>query len=159
MNTKSLIALTAVISGLTLTSCSGMKSINSVAPSAMGVVGKSYDATVISARTVEVEASSTSKGLGTAAGAIAGGAAGSMLGSGSGNNLAIAGGAIVGGLLGRGVTSAAATTPAQQLRVKVNGSNATYTITQPVYEEYGLIQPGTQGQLIESGNNSYFEPY
>ncbi len=159
MNTKSIILLSAAISGLALTSCSGMKSINSVPPSAMGVVGKSYDATVISARMVEVQASNTSKNIGTLAGALAGGAAGSMLGKGSGNDLAIAGGAIAGGLLARNVTAAAATTPGQQLKVKVTGSSATYTITQPVYEEYGVIQPGTQGQLIESGNNSYFEPY
>ncbi len=159
MNTKSLIIISTLIGGLALTSCSGMKSITSVAPSAMGVVGKSYDATVLSARMVEVQADSTSKNIGTIAGALAGGAAGSMLGKGSGNTLATAGGAIAGGLLGRGVTSAAATTPGQQLKVKVTGSNATYTITQPVYEEYGVIQPGTQGQLIESGNNSYFEPY
>ncbi len=124
----------------------------------MGIVGKSYAATVIEARTIEIEASSTTTGLSTAGGAIAGGAAGSMLGSGSGNNLAIAGGAILGGLLARGVASSAGTTPAQELTLKVDGSSATYTIKQPIYEQFGLIQPGTTGRLVESGNSSYFQP-
>ncbi len=159
MKKSSIIISIAALSGILLNSCSGVRDFDSVHGNSMGVVGKSHPATVINARTVKVAASSTTKNLSTVGGAVAGGALGNMLGGGSGNTLATAGGAILGGLAARGVSASAGQSYGQQLEVKVDGSRATYTITQPIYKQFGAIQPGTRGTLIESGNSSYFRPY
>ncbi len=147
------------LGGLVLSSCSGVKDFDRVHGSSLGIVGKSHQATVVSAQRTMVSADSSTKNLATVAGGVAGAGLGNVFGGGSGNTLYTVAAGIGGAVIGRSVASRAGQTYAQRLAVKVDGAKGTYTITQPIYKQFGEIQVGTRGELVESGGASYFRPH
>ncbi len=154
---KVLMTVLCAVSAVTLPSCAGLGNLSQVSANSVGTVGQVIPGTVIAARNVTIEASSTSKNLGTGIGAALGAGAGSLLGKGSGQVVSTVGFGVVGALAGRGV-GAANQTQGQVLTIKADGKNgATYNVTQPVYEEFGYIPVGTHGTL-QLGSEGKFLP-
>jgi outer membrane lipoprotein SlyB len=154
---KVLMMVLCAASAVTLPSCAGVGNLNQVSPNSIGSVGQVIPGTVIAARNVTIEASSTSKNIGTGIGAALGAGAGSLLGSGSGQVVSTVGFGVVGALAGRGLASAN-TQQGQVLTIKADGKNgATYSVTQPVYGEIGYIPVGTHG-MLQLGSQGKFLP-
>lgn len=141
-----------------LSSCTGMSSLNSAPRATLGSVANVYAGTVISARTVEVEASATDKNIGTGIGAVVGAASGSLLGRGKGQIVSTAGFGLAGALAGRAIGSQVGKITAQELMIRLDGSNMVKRVTQPIYEQVGAIGVGVHGLLEESAAGSKFLP-
>ena len=158
MMKKVVMMVLCAASAVTLPSCAGLGNLSQVSANSVGSVGQVIPGTVIAARNVTIEASSTSKNLGTGIGAALGAGAGSLLGGGSGQVVSAVGFGVVGALAGRSVASAADQTQGQVLTIKADGKNgATYSVTQPVYGEIGYIPVGTHG-MLQLGSQGKFLP-
>lgn len=153
-------AYTAILAmGLfALPSCSNMSSLNSASSNSVGTVAQIVPGTVISARTVEVDASSTDKSLGTGVGAALGAGAGSLLGRGKGQIVSTVGFGVLGALTGRGVGKSAGKVTGQELVIKADKTNQQYRVVQPVYSEVGAIGTGVHGNLQIGSTDSKFLP-
>ncbi len=157
MKKNTFIAL--VVAGvLGLSSCSDMTSLNSTSASSVGTVAVVVPGTVVSARTVEVEASSADKNLGTAVGAALGAGSGSLLGRGKGQIVSTVGFGIVGALAGRSVGAAVGKTKGQELVIRSDKDRQQYRVIQPIYSQIGAIPVGTHGNLQYGNGNSKFLP-
>lgn len=141
-----------------LTSCSDMASLSSTSASSVGTVAVVIPGTVVSARTVDVDASSTDKGLGTALGAAVGAGSGALLGRGKGQIVSSVGFGIVGALAGRGVGAAVGKTKGQELVIQSDKDKQQYRVIQPIYSQVGAIPVGTHGNLQYGNGNSKFLP-
>ena len=156
---KATVITAAMLVGLVaLPSCSDMASLSSAPSSTMGSVAQVVPGTVVSARMVQVDASSTDKSLGTGFGAVIGAGAGSLLGRGKGQLVSTLGFGTVGALAGRAIGKEAGKTTAQELIIRADGSKAQYRVTQPIYQQIGAILEGTHGNLEIGGSGSKFVP-
>jgi len=159
MNTKSFLTLSLALSVATLSSCNNLADFNTVPHNSVGSTSISIKGTVVDQRSVRIEASGRAKNITTGIGALAGGAAGSMIGGGSGKVLSTVGFAILGGIAGNSLANSTSGQAGQVLTVR-GDNGTTYSITQPVYKEFGIIATGTTGTLTMYGsNNNQFRPY
>lgn len=141
-----------------LPSCSDMSSLNSAPASTMGSVAEVMYGTVVAARTVQVDATSSDKNLGTGLGAVIGAASGSLLGRGKGQIVSAAGFGVLGAAAGRAIGKEAGKTTAQELTIRIDGSKKEYRVTQPIYSQVGAIGVGTHGTLERGASGSKFLP-
>ena len=156
---KATVITAALLMGLAaLPSCSDMSSLSSAPSSSMGTVAQVVPGTVISARTVQVDASSSDKNLGTGFGAAIGAGAGSLLGRGKGQLVSTVGFGVLGAAAGRALGKEAGKTTAQELVIRADGSKAQYRVTQPIYQQLGAIVEGTHGNLEIGSSGSKFVP-
>ena len=151
--------ITAVLAAATLLvpSCTSMSDYDSISFSDLGGVHETYSATVTAARYVKAGASDETKAWSTLAGTAVGAGAGQLLGGGSGRVASTVGFGLVGALAGRGIAEGFGT-HAQELTVKVDGSKRKYTVTQPIYKQFGAIPVGTRGTLHVGNGRSRFVP-
>ncbi len=152
--------LVAIIScAVALTpACSNFASLDSARVDEAGSVGEVLAGTVIQASKIRIDASESTKNLGTASGAIAGTGLGSLLGSGSGSILSSVGIGLVGTLAGHAVGKYAGQADGQELLIKADESGKTYRIRQNIYEEIGEIPVGAHGYFTIGGSSSIFRP-
>lgn len=119
--------LTAALAG-----CASGLGANTYEPSAIGRVARVEEGTIVAARPVNIEGNAQSAKIGTLAGAVLGGLAGSELGGGHKANTAGAiGGAVLGGVAGNAIGKSAS---AQ--------TGFAYTIRLPSGELVSVVQPG-----------------
>lgn len=102
-------------------------------------------AVVESVRVVEIE--STHSGIGTAAGATAGGVAASSVGHGKGSQVAAVLGAVVGGVAGSAIENATTKTRGLEITVKF-GDGQLVAITQEADE---IFKSGEQVRILSGG--------
>lgn len=153
-----LLTLALALGVALLPSCSDMTSLNSVSANSVGTVAQLIPGTVIAARTVQIDASSTDKNLGTGFGAAIGAGAGSLLGRGKGQLVSSVGFGVLGAAVGRATGKEIGKTAGQQLTIQADGKGGKqYTVTQPIYEQIGAIPVGTHGNL-QYGSVSKFLP-
>ena len=152
--------VTALVAGVTLltTSCSTMVDGNNVSPNKVGYGAQAFPATVVAAKSVNIETTSTAKNLGTGVGAVLGAGAGQLLGGGSGRIVSALGFGAAGALAGRYLTDSMGNTQGQTLTVQIDGTSQLYTVTQPVTKQWGSIPVGAHGMYYHGTNNSRFEP-
>lgn len=152
--------VTALVAGLALltTSCSTMVDGNNVSPNKVGYGAQAFPATVVAAKSVNIETTSTAKNLGTGVGAVLGAGAGQLLGGGSGRVVSALGFGAAGALAGRYLTDSMGNTKGQTLTVQIDGSGQLYSVTQPVSKQYGYIPVGARGMYYHGTNDSRFEP-
>ena len=142
-----------------LPSCSDMASLTSVSHSSVGTVSQVISGTVVSARTVQIDASSTDKNLGTGIGAALGAGAGSLLGGGRANNVSTVGFGVLGAVIGRGIGKEAGKVYGQELTIQADGKGGQqFVVTQPIYEQVGAIPVGVHGKLQYGSTGSKFLP-
>ncbi|WP_321488111.1 glycine zipper 2TM domain-containing protein [uncultured Hyphomonas sp.] len=130
---------------LSLAGCASTQGVNTVSPGALGQSSRVYQGTVMSVREVTVKPKQSM--IGTAAGAVLGGLAGSELGGGDKAQTAGAiGGAVLGGMAGNAAGKAVGTGKAFAYVVRFS-SGETQEIIQgaDVY-----IAPGTPVDIIAS---------
>lgn len=139
-------------------SCANWANLGSVASTAVGASAEVYYGTVVSARSVRIDASSSEKNMGTGIGAAIGAGAGQLLGGGSGRIVSTVGFGALGALVGRGGTKYVAQSDGQELHVRIDKSNRTIRVTQPVYQGIGPIPVGTHGTLEIGSGTSKFLP-
>ena len=153
--------VTALVAGCALltTSCSTMVDGNSVSPDKVGYGAQAFPATVVAAKNVNIESTSTAKNLRTGVGAALGDGAGQLLGGGSGRVVSTVGFGVLGGRAGRYLTDSMGNTKGQTLTVQIDGTSQLYSVTQPVSEQVGYIPVGARGMYYHGTNNSRFEPY
>ena len=151
-------ALVAACALLT-TSCSTMVDGNNVSANKVGYGAQAFPATVVAAKNVNIETTSTARNLGTGVGAVLGAASGSLLGGGTGQLVSAAGFGVAGALAGRYLTDAMGNTKGQTITVQIDGTSQLYSVTQPVTEQYGYIPVGARGMYYHGTNNSRFEPF
>lgn len=153
-------AITLILSmGLLLVpSCANMTSVDSVPASSLGSSARVLRGTVVSARSVQVQASSEDKNLGTGLGAALGAGAGSLLGRGKGQLVSTVGFGVLGAMAGRAAGSQLGKISGQELIIRVDGSRKEHRVTQPVYKQYGVIPVGTHGTLELGSGTSKFLP-
>lgn len=151
--------ITAVLAAATLLvpSCTSMSNYDKISFDDLGGVHETMDGTVVAARYVKADASNETKTWSTALGTVAGVAGGQLLGSGSGRIASTLGFGAAGALAGRGISEGFGT-HAQELTVKVDGSKRKYTVTQPIYKQFGAIPVGTRGVLHVGNGRSRFVP-
>ena len=159
-NMKMNYIVTVLVAGCALltTSCSTMVNGNNVSPNKVGYGAQAFPATVVAAKNVNIETTSTAKNLGTGVGAVLGAGAGQLLGGGSGRVVSALGFGAAGALAGRYLTDSMGNTQGQTLTVKIDGSNQLYSVTQPVAEQVGYIPVGAHGMYYHGTNNCRFEP-
>lgn len=145
------------IGAMMLASCDTMNNANYVAHNQAGVAQQSFPATVIAAQNTTIDSSDSSRNLGTGMGALVGAGAGQLLGKGKGRAASTLGFAAAGALAGRALGDLN-TNSGQTLTVQVDGTNQMYTVTQPIYKQYGPIPVGARGIFHYGGNNSRFVP-
>ena len=152
--------VTVLVAGCALltTSCSTMVNGNNVSPNKVGYGAQAFPATVVAAKNVNIETTSTAKNIGTGVGAVLGAGAGQLLGGGSGRVVSALGFGAAGALAGRYLTDSMGNTQGQTLTVKIDGSNQLYSVTQPVAEQVGYIPVGAHGMYYHGTNNCRFEP-
>ncbi|MDO4817776.1 MAG: hypothetical protein Q3986_05050 [Akkermansia sp.] len=150
--------ITAVLAAATLLvpSCTSMSDYDKISFEDLGGVHETMDGTVVAARYVKADASNETKAWSTALGTAVGAGAGQLLGGGSGRVASTVGFGVVGALAGRGIAEGFGT-HAQELTVKV-GNGRKYTVTQPIYKQFGAIPVGTRGTLHVGNGRSRFVP-
>lgn len=149
-----LLALSLVL----VPSCANLGSLNRVGANEVGSVAQVIPGTVVSARTVRADASSSDKNLGTVLGAALGAGSGSMLGRGKGQVVSTVGFGALGAMVGRGVGKYANESDAQELVIQADSDKKQYRVIQPIYKELGAIPVGTHGSLQYGGSGSKFVP-
>ena len=155
---KHIVCVLVAGTAMLFSSCSTMVNGNNVSPNKVGYGAQAFPATVVAAKNVNIETTSTAKNLGTGVGAVLGAASGSLLGGGTGKIVSAAGFGVAGALAGRYLTDAMGNTQGQTITVRIDGTNQLYTVTQPVTEQYGYISVGAHGMYYHGGNNCRFEP-
>ncbi len=158
MNMKYIISALAVGCTLLTTSCSTMVDGNNVSPNQVGYGARAFPATVVAAKNVNIETTSSAKNVGTGVGAVLGAGAGQLLGGGSGRVVSALGFGAAGALAGRYLTDSMGNTQGQTLTVQIDGTNQLYSVTQPVTKQNGYIPVGAHGIYYHGTNNSRFEP-
>ncbi len=158
MNKKYILMSMVTACALLTTSCSTMVNGNKVSANKVGYGAQAFPATVVAAKNVTIETSSSAKNIGTGVGAVLGAGAGQMLGGGSGRIVSAAGFGVLGALAGRYITDAAGNTMGQSITVKIDGTNQLYSVVQPVSEQVGYIPVGAHGMYYHGTNNCRFEP-
>lgn len=158
MKTKHIVCALVAGSAMLLASCSTMVDGNSVSSTKVGYGAQAFPATVVAAKNVNIETTSTARNLGTGVGAVLGAASGSLLGGGTGKIVSAAGFGVAGALAGRYMTDAMGNTKGQNITVQIDGTNQLYSVTQPVSQQYGYIPVGAHGMYYHGTNNSRFEP-
>jgi outer membrane lipoprotein SlyB len=103
-----------------------------------------YYGTVESVRTVQIEG--TKSGIGTGAGAVAGGVLGHEVGEGSGKTLATLGGALLGGAAGAAVEEGVTRQPGYEITVRLDNGR-TITVVQAADIAFS---PGERVRVIEA---------
>ena len=153
--------VTALVVGCALltSSCSTMVDGNNVSANKVGYGAQAFPATVVAAKNVNIETTSTARNLGTGVGAVLGAASGSLLGGGTGQIVSAAGFGVAGALAGRYLTDAMGNTKGQTITVQIDGTSQLYSVTQPVSKQYGYIPVGARGMYYHGTNNSRFEPF
>lgn len=134
-----------------------MGNFNNIDSNRANVASRVYPATVISATNTNINTSSTAKNLGTGVGAALGAGAGSLLGGGTGRVVSTVGFGVAGALAGRYLTDSMGNTKGQTLTVQVDGSKECFSVTQPVYKQFGYIPVGTHG-MFHFGGDAKFVP-
>lgn len=155
---KTLITGVLALSVLLVPSCANLANLDRVAYNEVGSVAQVIPGTVVSARTVRIDASSSDKNLGTALGTAIGAGSGALLGKGKGQIVSAVGFGALGALAGRGVSKYANQADGQELVIQADKGGAQYRVTQPVYEQMGIIPVGTHGNLQYGGSGSKFLP-
>ena len=84
MNKKYILMSMVTACALLTTSCSTMVNGNKVSANKVGYGAQAFPSTVVAAKNVTIETSSSAKNIGTGVGAVLGAGAGQMLGGGSG---------------------------------------------------------------------------
>ena len=158
MKMKHIVCALAAGSALLVTSCSTMVDGNNVSPNKVGYGAQAFPATVVAAKAVNIETTSTAKNLGTGVGAVLGAASGSLLGGGTGKLVSAAGFGVAGALAGRYLTDSMGNTKGQTITVQIDGTSQLYSVTQPVSQQYGYIPVGAHGMYYHGTNNCRFEP-
>ena len=158
MKTKHIVCALVAGSAMLLASCSTMVDGNSVSSTKVGYGAQAFPATVVAAKNVNIETTSTARNLGTGVGAVLGAASGSLLGGGTGKLVSAAGFGVAGALVGRNLTDSMGNTKGQTITVQIDGTNQLYSVTQPVSQQYGYIPVGAHGIYYHGTNNSRFEP-
>ncbi|MCQ2372011.1 MAG: hypothetical protein MJ058_08195 [Akkermansia sp.] len=150
--------ITAALAAATLLvpSCTTMSDYDKISFEDLGGVHETMDGTVVAARYVKAGASSETKEWSTALGTVAGVAGGQLLGGGAGRVASTLGFGAAGALAGRAIAEGIGT-HAQELTVKVK-SGRKYTVTQPIYKQFGAIPVGTRGVLHVGNGRSRFVP-
>lgn len=151
-------ALLLVLGAALLPSCANYANLNKVSANEVGSVAQVVPGTVVSARSIRIDASSSDKMLGTGLGAAVGAGAGSLLGRGKGQLVSAIGFGALGAAAGRGVGKYANEADGQELVIRADGSKQTYRVNQPVYEGVGPIPVGTHGNLQLGSAGSKFLP-
>lgn len=155
---KAIVYMSLLAVGLAIVpSCSNYANFNRVSANSVGSVSQVIPGTVVSARTVRIDASSSDKSLGTGLGAVVGAASGALLGRGKGQLVSAAGFGLAGAGLGRGIGKYANQSDGQELTIQADKGHQMYTVTQPIYKGYGAIPVGTHGNL-QYGSNAKFVP-
>lgn len=151
--------VTAVMAAcmLVTTSCTTMSG-GSVAANKVGYGAQAFPATVVAAKDVTIEATSTAKNVGTATGAVLGAGAGQLLGGGKGRVASTAGFGVLGALAGRQLGAAVGNNAGQHITVQIDGTKQLYSVTQPIDPAVGPIPVGTHGMYYHGTNNCRFEP-
>ncbi|OAT47255.1 outer membrane lipoprotein [Proteus hauseri ATCC 700826] len=111
--------------------------------------------TIVSVRSVNIQAGSDENLLGAVGGAVLGGLLGNTIGGGSGRNLATAAGAIAGGMAGQQAQGALNTTKGIQLEVRLD-SGKTVAVVQKA--DNTVYRQGQRVAVIGSGNNLTVSP-
>lgn len=125
---------------------------------AAGTVAQVVPCTVISAAPTVFQADSGAVAAGTVTGAAIGAASGSLLGGGGGRVVSTVGFGLLGGILGNAAAGAGGQHPGQVLTVQSDKTGQQYSVTQPIYYQFGEIQAGTHGNLRVSNGVSSFAP-
>ena len=157
MKTKHYIAAMLAAGTILVPSCTSMSDYDSISYNDLGGIHETYPATVTAARYVRAGASNETKAWSTIAGTAIGAGAGQLLGGGSGRVVSTVGFGLVGAAAGRGIAEGFGT-HAQELTVKVDGTKKYYTVTQPIYKQFGAIPEGTKGTLYVGSGRSRFVP-
>lgn len=154
---KTIIMTLAAASLAFVPACSNYADFNRVSASSVGGVSQLIPGTVVSARTVRIDASSSDKSTAGLIGSALGAGAGNMLGRGKGRVVSTVGFGVAGLLAGRGVGKYANQSDGQELTIQADHDKRMYTVTQPIYAGYGAIPVGTHGNL-QYGSNAKFVP-
>lgn len=155
---KTLITGVLALSVLLVPSCANLANLDRVAYNEVGSVAQVIPGTVVSARTVRIDASASDKNIGTVLGTAIGAGSGSLLGGGKGQIVSTVGFGALGALAGRGVAKSANQADGQELLIQADKGGATYRVTQPIYEQVGVIPVGVHGNLQYGGKGSKFLP-
>ncbi len=170
MKTCSLLSLTAAAA--LLSSCASMEDFDTVSVEQVGVAYRVLPATIISAEDATQEATSTSKNIGTAVGAVLGVAGEAVangtlrqqkgmllpVGKGSGRVASSLGIGLASALAGRYLVASMAQTAGQRLTVRVDDSGETFSFVQPVFKKFGPLSPGMHGNFYLGDRSVYFRP-
>ncbi|WP_205191362.1 glycine zipper domain-containing protein [Burkholderia sp. LMG 13014] len=147
---KKTILTSLIATSILLTGCAGLVPTNNqyTAQQANSIVHVSYG-TIIGIR--EVQLKEKTSGVGTAAGAIAGGALGSQIGGGKGSWLGAAAGLLGGGIIGQAIERNLSNNKATEFVLKMEDTGATISITEKTDEKF---QVGQRVQLIGTDKNN-----
>lgn len=147
---KKTILTSLIATSILLTGCAGLVPTNNqyTAQQANSIVHVSYG-TIIGIR--EVQLKEKTSGVGTAAGAIAGGALGSQIGNGKGSWLGAAAGLLGGGIIGQAIERNLSNNKATEFVLKMEDTGATISITEKTDEKF---QVGQRVQLIGTDKNN-----
>lgn len=104
---------------------------------------------VESVRTVKIEG--TKSAVGTAAGAVVGGVAGSSIGEGKGSVIAAVVGAVAGGLAGSAIEEGVTRTDGLEITVKLDNGSMLAIVQEAGAEQF---HPGERIRLLESGGET-----
>lgn len=158
MKIKSLIILSLALSAATLSSCNNFADINQVSANSVGSSSQELQGTVIRERSVRIGASDGARGLSTLVGAAAGAVGGSYIGSGSGRTASTVGFGAAGAVAGNKLADSIAGSAGQVLSIRAEDGK-TYSVTQPIYKQFGAIPVGTTGTLSIYGSGNKFLPF
>ncbi|HDR9188636.1 TPA: glycine zipper 2TM domain-containing protein [Burkholderia vietnamiensis] len=149
-NLSRVVLALAVASTIGLTGCAGLVPTNNqyTANQANSIVHVSYG-TIIGIR--EVQMKEKTSGVGTAAGAIAGGALGSQVGGGRGSWLGAAVGVLSGGVIGQAIERNFSNSKATEFILRMEDTGATISITEKTDEKFAV---GQRVQLIGTDKNN-----
>jgi outer membrane lipoprotein SlyB len=149
---KSFMAITLI--GLSVAACTPSLSSDTYVLGSAGQVSRVVKGTIVSARTVTVEAGGNNM-VGTLGGGAAGALAGSALGGGRGSALFAVGGALAGGVLGNRVENSLNKQQGIEYTIKtknglisvVQGPNPTFQRGQHVLVSFGGGGEGSRGRV------------
>ncbi len=155
---KAFIVTMMALSMAFIPSCANLANPNYADANEVGSVGEVIAGTVVQARKIRIDASSTEKNLGTGIGAAVGAGAGQLLGSGSGRVVSTVGFGLAGALAGRAAGKYMSQADGQELLIKADKGGRTYRIQQNIYEGIGEIPVGTHGYLSIGSRKNVFRP-
>ncbi|AQQ43290.1 glycine zipper 2TM domain-containing protein [Burkholderia cenocepacia] len=147
---KKTILASLIATSILLTGCAGLVPTNNqyTAQQANSIVHVSYG-TIIAMR--EVQMKEKTSGIGTAAGAIAGGALGSQVGGGKGSWLGAAVGVLGGGVIGQAIERNFSNSKAIEFILRMEDTGTTISITEKTDEKFAV---GQRVQLIGTDKNN-----